>query len=507
MDQAQPGEARFLELLADHDVVPVWKRAGIDLLTPVAAFQRLSSVWPGAAFLLESVEGGERWGRYSFIGVDPVAVLYSRLGELSVVGKAPIEREATETPLAYVRRLLATWRSPEIEGLPPFHGGVVGYLGYDCVRELERLPDPPRDDLSLPDLALMMTRSVVVFDHFQQTAFVVCNVWRTDPGSEPDRGFAAALRRCDEVIEALSVPVGGPGFVVESPMEIEGETEVTDEEFAAWVEEAKEHVYAGDVFQVVVSRRFSLPAPRSMLNAYRALRILNPSPYMYLLRFPDHADMPEVEIAGSSPEPLVRVTGDQIVTRPIAGTRARGSTALEDDAIEEDLLSDEKERAEHIMLVDLARNDVGKVAGYGSVEVEELMIVERYSHVMHIVSSVVGRLRPELSAFDALLACFPAGTVSGAPKIRAMEIIDKLERTRRGPYAGVVGYFDLSGNLDTCITIRTIVATGGTAYIQAGAGVVADSVPAEEARETRHKAQALFQAVAAAHALEGRGRT
>lgn len=499
--RAQLGAEQFAQLIEDFDVVPVWKRAGIDLLTPVAAFQRLSAVWPGAAFLLESVEGGERWGRYSFLGVDPVAILYARGGELSISGDAPLEPAVQEAPLAYVRRLLSTWRSPEIENLPPFHGGIVGYLGYDCVRELERLPDAPPDDLGLPDIALMLARSVVVFDHFQQTAFVVCNVWR-ERSTEPDRGYASALSRCDDVIEALSVPTGGPGFVIESSDLVEGATDVSDEEFASWVESAKENVFAGDVFQVVPSRRFSLPAPASILNAYRALRILNPSPYMYLLRFPGSGDLPGLDIAGSSPEPLVRVTGDSIVTRPIAGTRPRGATPEEDEAIGQELLSDEKERAEHIMLVDLARNDVGKVAEYGSVAVEELMVVERYSHVMHIVSSVAGRLRPELAAFDALLACFPAGTVSGAPKIRAMELIDQLERTRRGPYAGVVGYFDLSGNLDTCITIRTIVATGGTAYIQAGAGVVADSVPADEARETRHKAQALLQAVAAARAME-----
>ena len=324
---------------------------------------------------------------------------------------------------------------------------------------------------------------------------------------DPGAGYEDAKARCDEVVEKLAAPLGSPQMDLRFDEEVEYTSEVSDDEYAKWVEASKEHIYAGDIFQVVPSRRFEAPIDGSALDAYRALRALNPSPYMYFLRFGATDDHPEFEIAGSSPEPLVRVTGDHIVTRPIAGTRRRGSDEEEDKALEADLLADEKERAEHVMLVDLARNDVGRVARYGTVSVDELMVIERYSHVMHIVSNVTGRLAPDKTPFDALTACFPAGTVSGAPKVRAMEIIDSLEMTKRGPYAGVVGYFDFSGNLDTCITIRTIVASGGKAYVQAGAGVVADSVPEAEADETRRKAEALLRAAAAAAHLGLNRRT
>jgi anthranilate synthase component 1 len=475
----------------------VWREVLADAQTPVAAFLRLDPRPNG--FLLESVEGGERWARYSFIGGDAFGVVRAHAGAVSLEGEAPVAPEEGEAPLAYVGRLLAACRAPVLPGLPPLHGGAVGFLGYDCVRELERLPDAPPDDLGLPDLALLLTRTFVVFDHLLQKAFVITNVMRS-PGASPDRLYDDALDRCDEVVEAFSAPLGAPASELDfSPPD--ARSPVGDDEYARWVETAREHIYAGDAFQVVPSRRFEAPLPGSSFNAYRALRALNPSPYMYFLRFGETASHPEFEIAGSSPEPLVRVTGDRVETRPIAGTRGRGETRAEDEELERDLLADEKERAEHVMLVDLARNDVGRVARYGSVTVEELMVVERYSHVMHIVSSVTGVLRPDRTPFDALLACFPAGTVSGAPKVRAMEIIDSLEKTKRGPYAGVVGYFDFSGNLDTCITIRTIVATGGRAYVQAGAGIVADSVPAAEAEETRRKAEALLRAAAAAGGL------
>ncbi|MGH2755100.1 MAG: anthranilate synthase component I, partial [Actinomycetota bacterium] len=384
---------------------------------------------------------------------------------------------------------------PDLEGLPPLHGGAVGFIGYDCVREIESLPDEPDDDLGLPDLALILTRTFVVFDHLSQRAFVITNVPTAD---DPRRGYDDAMARCDAVVARLSAPLGSPQMDLRLDEDVEFTSIISDAEYAKWVEASKEHVFAGDIFQVVPSRRFEAALDASALDAYRALRALNPSPYMYFLRFGATHEHDEFEIAGSSPEPLVRVTGDVVVTRPIAGTRRRGEDENEDSALEADLLADEKERAEHVMLVDLARNDVGRVARYGSVSVDELMVVERYSHVMHIVSSVTGRLAPDKTPFDALTACFPAGTVSGAPKVRAMEIIDSLEVTKRGPYAGVVGYIDFSGNLDTCITIRTIVATGGKAYVQAGAGVVADSVPEAEAEETRRKAEALLKAVAAA---------
>ena len=466
-----------------------------DAQTPVAAFQRLDPSPNG--FLLESVEGGERWARYSFLGGDAFAVVKAAGGRVHVEGTPPVQPEESEPPLAYVRRLLSAHRAPRLDGLPPLHGGAVGFIGYDCVREIERLPNPPKDDLGLPDLALILTRTFVVFDHFAQRAFVFSNV-PIFPDTDLGRAYDEAVARCEEAVEALGAPLGGPLHELDLDAHVDFSSVVDDEEYGEWVELSREHIYAGDIFQVVPSRRFEAPDCPSAFPAYRVLRSLNPSPYMYFLRFGASDLHPAFEIAGSSPEPLVRVTGDHVITRPIAGTRGRGATDEEDVALERDLLSDEKERAEHVMLVDLARNDVGRVARYGSVRVDELMTVERYSHVMHIVSNVSGTLAEDATAFDALVACFPAGTVSGAPKVRAMEIIDSLEKTKRGPYAGVVGYFDFSGNLDTCITIRTIVATGGKAYVQAGAGIVADSVPASEADETRRKAEALLKAVAAA---------
>lgn len=492
----KPGKEEFLELAAKHNVVPVWREVLADFQTPVAAFMRLDPRPNG--FLLESVEGGERWARYSFLGGDAFATVKAIDGRVVVEGTAPVMPEAGEGPLAYVRRLLEAFDAPLLDGLPPLHGGAVGYVGYDCVRELEDLPSAPPDDLGLPDLALILTRSFVVFDHLRQRAFVITNVL---VGDDPSADYEEATALCDEVVEKLALPLGSPQMDLELEDEIEFRSVVRDETYAEWVSSAREHIYAGDIFQVVPSRRFDVDLEGSALGAYRALRALNPSPYMYFLRFGPTDDHPDVEIAGSSPEPLVRVTGDHIVTRPIAGTRGRGATPEEDLALEQDLLADEKERAEHVMLVDLARNDVGRVARYGTVEVDELMVVEKYSHVMHIVSSVTGLLREDRTAFDALTACFPAGTVSGAPKVRAMEIIDELEATKRGPYAGVVGYFDFSGNLDTCITIRTIVSSGDRAYVQAGAGVVADSVPSLEAEETRRKAEALLRAAVAAARL------
>jgi anthranilate synthase component 1 len=492
----RPDRSVFRELAAHHRIVPVWREVLADAVTPVAAWLRLSGGLPNG-FLLESVEGGERWARYSFLGGDSFATVKAIGDRLMVEGAPPVQPETGEPVFHYLKRLAAECRAPSIEGLPPLHGGAVGFLGYDCVRQLEHLPDAPPDDLGLPDLGLMLTGTLVVFDHLLQRAFVITNVVS---GGDPDDAYDEAARRCDETVERLAEPVAVPPLDPDLAAPLPPyEVSVSDEDYARWVELSIEHIRAGDVFQVVPSRRFSMPLAGSAFDAYRVLRTLNPSPYMYYLRWAGTDEHEPFEIAGASPEPLVRVTGDLAVSRPIAGTRRRGDSPDADDALAEDLLADAKERAEHVMLVDLARNDLGRVSRYGTVTVDELMTVERYSHVMHIVSSVSGRLRPGCDAFDALAACFPAGTMSGAPKVRAMEIIDSLERTRRGPYSGVVGYFDFSGNLDTCITIRTIVATGGRAYVQAGAGVVADSDPVAEAGETASKAEAALRAVAASN--------
>jgi anthranilate synthase component I len=492
-----PDRGTFIDLCGAHPVVPVWREILADTQTPVAAYLRLAEGMEDA-FLLESVEGGERWARYSFLGGDHFAMIKARDGRITISGDPPTEPRDGEPPLAYTKRLLSTWSAPALPGLPPLHGGAVGCIGYDCVRELEKLAAPPPDDLGLPDLALLLTRTIVVFDHLAQSAFVITNV--VTP-RDPERAYDEAIDRCDETAERLSRPLGLPPVELELGIPVEFSSPVDDADYEDWVEGSKEHIYAGDIFQVVPSRRFEAPLDGSAFGAYRALRALNPSPYMYYLRFGGDESYEPFEIAGASPEPLVRVTGREVVTRPIAGTRPRGVGEEEDRVLERELLVDEKERAEHVMLVDLARNDVGRVAEYGSVEVDEFMVVERYSHVMHLVSNVSGRLAAGKTAFDALAACFPAGTVTGAPKVRAMEIIDSLERSRRGPYAGVVGYFDFSGNLDTCIAIRTVVATGGKAYVQAGAGIVADSVPANEAEETRRKAEGVLKAVAAASTL------
>ena len=496
MSHHKPDRDTFRSLAQEHNVVPVWREVLADTQTPVAAFLRVAP--SPNAFLLESVEGGERWARYSFLGGDSFATVKARDGRVWTEGDPPVQPQDNEAPLAYVRRLLEACSSPRLEGLPPLHGGAVGYIGYDCVRELEHLPDAPPDDLGLPDMVLLLTRTFVVFDHFTQKAFVITNVPVTP---ELDLAYDDACRRCDEMVESLGAPLSAPSHELVTDGSAGYVSPVDDQTYGGWVERSREHIFAGDAFQVVPSRRFEAPLTGAAFDAYRVLRTLNPSPYMYFFRLGATGDHPEVEIAGSSPESQIRVSGDRIEMRPIAGTRPRGETDAEDRAIEQDFLSDEKERAEHVMLVDLARNDIGRMAEYGSVQVEELMVVERYSHVMHIVSHVTGKLRTGETAFDAFTASFPAGTLTGAPKVRAMEIIDSMETTRRGPYGGVVGYFDFSGNVDTCITIRTIVATGGKAYVQAGAGVVADSTPEGEALETRRKVEAAFRAVGAANQI------
>ncbi|MGH2704139.1 MAG: anthranilate synthase component I [Actinomycetota bacterium] len=481
-----PAREEYEALAARFPVVPVWREVIADLETPVSAFLKIGS--GERAFLLESVEHGERWGRYSFLGVDPFLVMSAREGKVQWEGSPPPGVPSEGTPLEILRGVLDAYPAPALAGLPPFHGGAVGYLGYDVVRYLERLPDTTSKDVDVPELLLMFTRTLLVFDHLRQRMTVVSNVVEGDD-------YDQAIARSEDLVARLGEPLAyRPISAGKAEVTLPPST-MSREDYEAAVERAKEYILAGDIFQVVPSQRFSMPLAADPFDVYRILRLVNPSPYMFFVRHP------EITVIGSSPEPLIKVQGRHVLQRPIAGTRPRGATDEEDLALEHELLADEKERAEHVMLVDLARNDIGRVARYGSVHIDELMVVERYSHVMHLVSQVSGELDEGRTGLDALYASFPAGTVTGAPKIRAMEIIDELEPTRRGPYAGVVGYLDFSGNLDTCIALRTAYVTGGRFYLQAGGGVVADSDPGLEWMESVNKAKALLAAVAMAEAL------
>jgi anthranilate synthase component I len=478
-------EAR--ELAGEHNVIPLRHTFIDDCETPVSAFLKLRG--RGPAFLLESAEQGQRFGRYSFLGFRPRAVLRYEQGRLTVAdGDGERELEGRD-PFAVVSDYLARYRIAPLEGLPPFAGGAVGVFGYDLVRTVERLPEPPPDEVGTPDMALMVSDALIVFDHLSHQVTIMVNAFIDDPmDTEAAYDQTVALIERARDLLATPVPRGEAGARPADPL-AQFESNMTRRQYEAAVNRAKEYIYAGDIFQVVPSHRWSGPCPVEPFSLYRGLRVVNPSPYMYFLEFDDFA------IAGASPEPLVKVTGDLVEMRPIAGTRPRATSPEEDLRVAESLLADEKERAEHVMLVDLGRNDVGRVARFGSVEVSELMAIETYSHVMHIVSSVVGRLDEDAGAMDALRACLPAGTLSGAPKIRAMEIIDELEPTKRGFYGGAIGYLSYSGDLDTCIHIRTVVVKDGVAHIQVGAGIVADSDPGYEYDETVAKAQAMFRAL------------
>ena len=489
-------------LARSHTVVPVWREILADLVTPVAAFARL--VGDGAGFLLESVEHAERWGRWSFVGRSPSATLMARDGRIEVDGSLPPGVPLNRGVLAAVEALLGLYRSPSLPDLPPLHGGLVGYLGYDVVREVEHLPDVPTDDLHLPDAVLSVIGQVAAFDHWRQRVTLVENVVvGEDMGvAELDARYDAAVRGLEDLAAAGARPMDEP--VVDPP---EGEEPPTvrrtlsSAAYADAVLAAKEHILAGDAFQVVLSQRFDLDLDAEPFDLYRSLRQVNPSPYMYFLRHP------AVTVVGSSPEPMVQLLDGRVVSRPIAGTRRRGRTDEEDRRLAGELSEDPKEIAEHVMLVDLARNDVGRVVAFGTEQVDELQTLERYSHVMHLTSQVSGRLAPGKGPIDVLRATLPAGTVSGAPKVRAMQIIDQLEPTKRGPYAGVVGYLDFSGNLDTAIAIRTMfVGPDGRASVQAGAGIVADSDPELEDLECRNKAAALLAAVPGARRITERRR-
>jgi anthranilate synthase component 1 len=460
------------------NLVPVCRDIQADLETPVSAYLKIAR--GDYSFLLESVEGGERLARYSFIGTEPLLVL--RTGD-----ENPVD------PLNLAEKELARLHPVSIAGLPRFHGGMVGYLSYEVARHFERLPCPVLDPQGLPESVLMLADTLLVFDHVTHKIKVVSHAHLN---GDVDTAYQEATCKIDDLVNRLEQPMHPKALKNEPLDNSRVSSNFSPVEFEAIVSRAKEYIFAGDTIQTVLSQRLARRTYANPFAVYRALRSINPSPYMYYLHLGDFY------IAGASPELLVRVEDGIVSTHPIAGTRRRGKDVVEDMALEEELRHDEKERAEHIMLVDLGRNDIGRISEPGTVEVTQLMDVERYSHVMHLVSHVQGRLRAGLSQFDALRSCFPAGTVSGAPKIRAMEMIAELEKEKRGPYAGAVGYFDFSGNLDTAITIRTIVIKNNVAYIQAGAGIVADSVPEREYRESLNKAQALLSAIDQAEASQ-----
>lgn len=489
-----PGIDEFKALLKEGNLIPVYTEILADLETPVSAFMKLGG---SPSFLLESVVGGEKWARYSFLGVNPSRVIKGWGGRIETTDASGSSVQRVDDPVAFLREVMSGYRAVSVKGLPRFSGGLVGYIGYDLVRFMEDLPDRGREGLDVPDMFLMLTDTMLIFDSLKQKIKVVCNV-HVD-GGDAESAYEEAVEKIEALTRRLREPLSARGA---DPSAVAAEAEFASsfgarEDFEGAVVKAKEYIMAGDVVQVVLSQRFERPCVLDPFSIYRALRVINPSPYMYYL------DTGGAKLVGSSPEILVRLEGGKIILRPIAGTRRRGETEEEDLALEKELRSDPKEVAEHIMLVDLGRNDVGRVAETGSVKVTELMEVERYSHVMHIVSNVEGELRDGLDAYDVLRACFPAGTVTGAPKIRAMEIIEELEPVRRGPYAGAVGCFSYSGNMDTCITIRTLIIKDGKVYVQAGAGLVADSEPDREYAETVNKAMAMMKAVDMAREIEG----
>ena len=495
LTSAAPDLARFRELARDRRVIPVTRPLLADDETPVGLYRKLAQERPGT-FLLESAEHGGVWSRYSFVGVHCAATLTERDGHAVWLGTPPVGLPSGGDPLLALRDTVAALHTEHLPGLPPLTGGLVGYLAYDAVRRLERLPTLAVDDLHLPELGFLLATDLAVFDHVDGTVLLVANAVNWDDTDERvDEAYADALARLDRMTRDLAQPAPATVAAVDRAAQPAYERRTSAEQYVATVQQAKEEIKAGEVFQVVPSQRFEMSTSASALDVYRMLRITNPSPYMYLLRFDDF------DIVGSSPEAHVKVVGDRAFMHPIAGSRRRGATPEEDAALATELLADEKERAEHLMLVDLARNDLGRVCVPGSVEVVDFMSVERFSHVMHIVSSVIGTLAPGHSALDVLTASFPAGTLSGAPKPRAMELIEQLEPTRRGLYGGVVGYVDFAGDLDTAIAIRTALMRDGRAYVQAGAGVVADSDPWAEDAECQAKAMAVLRAVATAGTL------
>jgi anthranilate synthase component 1 len=485
-----PDFATFSRLAAGVELVPVYRRLLGDTLTPVSAFHKIDS--SANACLFESVIGGEKVGRYSFLAADAFLEVEARGNEVSVTSAEGRQEFTSDDPLAELKLRVDAFRSATLAELPPFTSGAVGYAGYDVIRYSEHLPNAPENDRQLPDLSFAFYDHMVVFDHVNKTNVVVAMARLDLFGDDLAGAYADAQRRIDVLVERLEAaePSLPPADIrMTGQPTISYRSNFSQADFERAVEKCVEYIRAGDIFQVVISQRLQLEVHSHPFEIYRTLRVVNPSPFMFYLR------TPSVTLVGSSPEIMVRVVEGRVTVRPLAGTRPRGATEEEDRRLAEELLADPKERAEHVMLVDLGRNDVGRVARYRSVELTDVMTIERYSHVMHITSNVSGQLAEGRDAFDALRACVPAGTVSGAPKVRAMEIIDEVERHRRGPYAGAVGYVDFNGNMDTCIALRTLVVQGNQAYIQVGAGIVADSVPASEYQETLNKARGLLKAI------------
>ncbi len=492
MSPHRPGFEDFVRLAGQAPCVPVYRQLTGDGLTPVSAFRRIERSAP--SFLFESVIGGEKVGRFSFLGTEPFLRFEARGHQVSVTPAGDLgaaSQFVSDDPFAELQKLVERYRAAPMPGLPRFAGGAVGFASYDAVRYTENLPSPPPDDRGLPDLAFAFYDRMVLFDHIRKTILVVAHA-HLGAGEAPSAAYERACARVDELAARLDEP--GPELRLtdidtDGPVGLSPKSNFTREQYEAVVRHCQEYIKAGDVFQVVPSQRFQVETTAEPFNIYRALRVLNPSPFLFYLPFEDYC------LIGSSPEILVRVEDGTVTIRPLAGTRRRGVDEAEDRALAEELLADPKERAEHIMLVDLGRNDVGRVADFDTVRLTDVMKVERYSHVMHITSNVTGRLSAGKTAFDALRAGLPAGTVSGAPKVRAMQIIDEVEPQRRGPYAGAVGYIDFTGNMDTCIALRTLVVQGKTASIQAGGGVVYDSVPGDEYDETVNKARVLLKAI------------
>lgn len=486
----------FREYARDFNVIPVYRKLLADGETPLGVYRKLAGT-SASSFLLESAEHGGAWSRYSFIGAHSQATLTEIDGQAQWIGVAPAGAPSGIDPLVALRLSASHLRSPKIAGLPPLTGGLVGYMGYDSVRRLEKLPQISKKDIPLPEIAFMLTSDLAVMDHSEGSITLIANAINWDGSNDRiDEAFIDATARLDRMQSQLMAAI--PGEIAEIPGSTEPifDRNMSEDEYIAKVIRAKEEITAGEAFQIVLSQRFSMECSTDAIDVYRALRLRNPSPYMYLFRFEGGID-----VVGSSPEALVKVTQGNVMVHPIAGTRKRSQSPEEDKRLGEELLADPKERAEHLMLVDLGRNDLGRICAAGTVEVIDFMSIERYSHVMHIVSTITGTLAPDKSAVDALFATFPAGTLSGAPKPRAMEIIEELEPHRRGLYGGAIGYLDFTGNIDTCIAIRTALIYQGRAYVQAGAGVVADSIPESENLECINKAAAVLGAVSTAQVM------